>query len=614
MRENKKAALFICVAVLIFFSGCATAGKTQDGLSLQEAIEKSAEKITAELPGGSRVAIAAFDSASTNLSDYIMEELTGALFDRGIEVADRQNLAYVYKELNFQMSGTVSDESAKSIGKFLAADMTITGSLTDLNGSYSYRISAVNVKTAVRASDTLLDVRADSATRRMVAALANQKTAVSVAKYGVSEDRIPQTAGTFLDRGIMFASRGEYQKAIADFTEAIRLNQDMSAAYELRARALYASISEVSAVGNDFGIIATISYKDVRLSPEQKLTYEQAIADYTQAIRLDPDNTKSYFERGNVYDRQGDYEKAIADFSQAIKLNPNFPTIYTSRGISYSNKGDHDRAITDHTEAIRLDPNSAIIYSNRGLAYKRKGDNNRAIADFTEAVRLDINYAFAYFIRGEIYKDKGDNDKAIADYTQAIQSNPNYAVAYNNRGMVYYKKGDNDRAIADFSQAIQLNPNHVVAYNNRGMVYYEKGDNDRAIADFSQAIRLDPDYTNAYNSRGNAYFNKNDYNRAIADYTQAIRLNPVYADAYYSRGMAYFINNNYERAIVDLGETIRLNPNDTESYYYRGLAFMGINDYEKALGDFMAILRINPNHAKAKQYVDMLRLRQGRNN
>jgi hypothetical protein len=170
------------------------------GLSLLEAVEQSAEKIAGELPSGSRVAIVAFESANDNLSDFIMEEITGALFDRGIEVADRQNLEYVYKELDFQMSGDVSDETAQSVGKFLAAQLVITGQLIYLGSSYRFRASAIHVEKATRDSVTRFTVRNDLEMQQMVTAIANQTTSVRVAKYGVSEQVTPKTAGTYLDR------------------------------------------------------------------------------------------------------------------------------------------------------------------------------------------------------------------------------------------------------------------------------------------------------------------------------------------------------------------------------------------------------------------------------
>ncbi|MDR2767137.1 MAG: hypothetical protein LBB82_02295, partial [Treponema sp.] len=88
-------------------------------LSLDQAIAVSAADIAGKLPAGTRVAVVAFESPHLNLSDYIMREVTGVLVDGRLEVADRNNLPYVYQELNYQMSGAVSDESAIGIGKFL---------------------------------------------------------------------------------------------------------------------------------------------------------------------------------------------------------------------------------------------------------------------------------------------------------------------------------------------------------------------------------------------------------------------------------------------------------------------------------------------------------------
>ena len=455
------------IAALLLAAPFSYAGGSSDsktgGLSLQDAIEQSAEKIAGELPRGSRVAIVAFKSVNDNLSDYIMEELTGALFDRGIEVADRQNLAYVYQELNFQMSGDVSDETAKSIGKFLAADMVITGDLTDLDSLYRYRTSAINVETAVRASVTRLNVRADDAMRRMVTALANQQSTVRAAKYGVSEDKTPQTAGTFLDRGIMYASRGEYGKAIADFTEAIRLNPNMGAAYMLRARALFASVSYVTEVGDDFSGVSTSSTIGERSSLEQMRVFERVVADFTRAISLDPYNPRTYAERGLVYSDKGDFNQAIADFNQAI----------------------------------RLDPHYAVAYNNRGYVYLIMSDYISAIADFSQAIMLYPNFSGAYANRGVAYIYRRDYDRAIFDFNQAIQLDPNNAHAYANRGVTYYNRRDYDRAILDLNRAIQLDPNNASTYINRGNAYGEKRDYNRAIADYEAALRLDPNSTDA---------------------------------------------------------------------------------------------------------------------
>ena len=120
--------------------------------------------------------------------------------------------------------------------------------------------------------------------------------------------------------------------------------------------------------------------------------------------------------RGAACPANGDNDSAIADYSEAIRLDPKDTDAYKNRGDAYQNKGDYDRAIADYSEAIRLDPKYAGAYNNRGDAYRDKGDNDRAIADYNEAIRIDPKYANAYNSRGAAYRAKGDNDRAIADY------------------------------------------------------------------------------------------------------------------------------------------------------------------------------------------------------
>ena len=78
-------------------------------------------------------------------------------------------------------------------------------------------------------------------------------------------------------------------------------------------------------------------------------------------------------------------DRAIANYNEAIRVDPNYALASTNRGIAYASKGDNDRAIADYNEAIRLDPKSALAFGNRGIAYGKKGDNDRALADFNEA-------------------------------------------------------------------------------------------------------------------------------------------------------------------------------------------------------------------------------------
>jgi len=117
-----------------------------DGLSLFDTIEQTAERLARDLPPGTRVAIVAFESESDSLSEFIMDELAGALLDSGIEVADRRNLYFVSRELGLSLGGSVSDESALSIGRMQAAQVVITGHMRNIGQTRRFTAGAVHVE------------------------------------------------------------------------------------------------------------------------------------------------------------------------------------------------------------------------------------------------------------------------------------------------------------------------------------------------------------------------------------------------------------------------------------------------------------------------------------
>ena len=111
-----------------------------------------------------------------------------------------------------------------------------------------------------------------------------------------------------------------------------------------------------------------------------------------------------YWERGLAYENKGEHDRAIADFTEAIRLDPKYDIEYYGRGLAYENKGDYDKAIPDYTEAIRLDPKDARAYWGRGVAYGKKDEIDKAITDLTEAIRLDPAYAKSKLLDRDVFK------------------------------------------------------------------------------------------------------------------------------------------------------------------------------------------------------------------
>ena len=123
---------------------------------------------------------------------------------------------------------------------------------------------------------------------------------------------------------------------------------------------------------------------------------DRAIADCTEAIRLDPNFSFAYEMRGAFHYTIKNFYMAIADYTETIKLGPNIKgDNYYMRGIVYCSIANYHMAVADFTEAIRLSPDAYYYYICRGLTYERMGEKNRANSDYQTALKLN-SYSAKY--------------------------------------------------------------------------------------------------------------------------------------------------------------------------------------------------------------------------
>ncbi|KOP25116.1 hypothetical protein AMR41_17015, partial [Hapalosiphon sp. MRB220] len=191
---------------------------------------------------------------------------------------------------------------------------------------------------------------------------------------------------------------------------------------------MYSAVRQLLAVGIDMGVrppnvnvAAAPKADDFYIKGNEKYDqkdFKGAIADYTEAIRLNPTYAYAYLDRGNARDELGDKQGALADYTQAIKINPRYFQAYYNRGNVRDDLEDKQGAIADYTQAIKINPNYAYAYNNRGYARDDLEDYQGAIADYTQAIKINPNYDKAYYNRGISRRKSGDYQAAIADYTQ----------------------------------------------------------------------------------------------------------------------------------------------------------------------------------------------------
>lgn len=270
-----------------------------------------------------------------------------------------------------------------------------------------------------------------------------------------------------------------------------------------------------------------------------------------------------YHNLGDARQSKGDLDGAIAAYTKAIELEPDDAYNYLRRGDEKRSKNDWEGAIVDYTKAIELKPDDAYSYHGRGDARQGKNDWDDAIADYTKAIELKADDYYVYLRRGDARQGENDLDGAIVDYTKAIELKPDDAAIYHRRGDAKQGKGDWDGAIADYDNAVELAPDDAsksAGYHRCGDAKLGKSDWDGAIADFTKAVELAPDDAGAYHRRGDAERGKNDWDGAIADYTKAVELKPDDAGAYFNRSLVKKAKGDLDGASADYSKALQLKP------------------------------------------------------
>ncbi len=115
---------------------------------------------------------------------------------------------------------------------------------------------------------------------------------------------------------------------------------------------------------------------------------EQALAEFEQALAVDPYNTQALYGRGLIYQGQNQHQQAIEDFTAASGLAPQSVGPLLARASSYLALNKAKEAAADLDEAVQADPNSAQAWTVRGEAYERLGDKGKAAISYSRAIAL----------------------------------------------------------------------------------------------------------------------------------------------------------------------------------------------------------------------------------
>lgn len=247
------------------------------------------------------------------------------------------------------------------------------------------------------------------------------------------------------------------------------------------------------------------------------------------AVTLGNSGAAGHICLGLVNDGTGHYAEAVAEFQNAVALDPTDENAYLGLALAYEHKGAINEAEDAYQQNIRAHRSSSVAYNLLGTFYHRRNEYDQAIAMFQKVTQLAPEGYGAYVNLGATYTDMGRYQEAIEPLRKSIAIRPFYG-AYVNMGTAYFGMKNFSEAAAAYEQANKLNSSQYITWGDLGDARKYLGDKAGAQAAYLRAIdlareelKVNPRDPDVLSSLGNYYSQLGDRRNALLYLNEALK-------------------------------------------------------------------------------------------
>ena len=582
-----------------------------------------------------------------------------AFNNRGVQHRDNNNLVEALRD--FDEAIRLTPNGAHALALSNKADLLrMQGKLSDAQAEIKKALDADRDNARVRdIQDRIIaDIKSMEATQQAGPDLPVCRNLQAETKArGDACDRLIKRGGlspsimvdAYLGRAWMRENSNDVAGAIADYSEAIRLNPQTLAAFNNRGGLLL-----------------------------NRGDHSDALRDYEEALKINPKYVWALANRAEVFRRQGKLAEAQAELKKAQDVDANHARVKSiqglitadlqkqqspqprpeqkavaqpeakpdaetealrSRGSKHLDSKDYDSAIADYTDVIRRETATWSDFNQRGRAYMAKGMNAQALQDFERASSRAGHGPEAHYNLALVHERTGDLVKARENLEAAIAQHGATAADYFTKlGSIHSSQGNHNLAVDTFEKLVKLhdankttNPNDrayaflLLGRARKSEVMTERGRCGKmippdpgcmsgmrfgaAILDLQQALIFRPSYADAHFEQALIAAEVGNPNSAIEEYTKAIKADPRMAAAYNNRGVQYEKIKQRELAFADYNDAIRLDAGNKFAWANRGVLFAEVGQRQRAIEDLLKARAIDQKYEYAINYLRRLGVR-----
>lgn len=386
--------------------------------------------------------------------------------------------------------------------------------------------------------------------------------------------------------------------------------------------------------------------------------FSDAIAAYSEAIALDPTNHVLYSNRSAAHAKAGSYEAALKDAEETVRLNPKWPKGYSRKGSALVGMQNYIEAFDAYRSGLEFDPNNAALLQGQAeiqnivLSQLVRGtpmDEDPSPASPqketpkpqakeepkpAEDENLPENKKLARKCKdlGNAAYKKKDFETALQHYHEALEHDPTDITYYNNIAAVYFEQKEYEKCISECEKGIEVGRENRADYKliskalsrignahkklenwKTAKTFYEKSlseyrtpevktllsEIEKKIKEEERKAYVDPQRAEEEKEIGNEYFKKGEYSTAIKHYSEAINRNPDDPKLYSNRAACYTKLAAFDLGLKDCDTCTKLDDKFIKGWIRKGKILQGMQQPSKALSAYQKALEIDATNAEA---------------
>jgi len=435
-------------------------------------------------------------------------------------------------------------KSPGEANKFFGVNLTVTGSLLQLNNIFRLTLNLIDAKNLRQLDSFVIDVNEknliilqDKSVITLLKMINLQLNPKLSGMLETGETNIPEAYEYYIQgRGYLQkkSSLNEVESAINAFMVAI----DKDSLYAIAHAGL-----------------AHAYWEKYQLVKKNELA-EKAVKEAEYAYKLNSKAAYINVVLGNIHDGTGKYDKAVSDFNRALVIDPVNYEAYQGLAKAYEDQGLLKDAESTYKRAISMQPSNWIGYHNLGIYYSNHSQYADAISQFKKEIEINPQNYLGFNALGAMYYYTDKLKDASDMFEKSFNIKKSYYIA-SNLGTIYYIQGKYAEAARNYEKAVEMNDNDYIIWGNLGAAYYwAPGERDKAKAAFLHAIKL---------GELAKKVNPND------------QLLITMLAGYYS------MVGSKQKALEDVSKSLKMAPNDAETMYRAGTTYEQLGDRKKAI-------------------------------